>query len=269
MMLTKLISLFRTDALRSKVKEIVQSTAFQTIEYLSKCSKRCMLCGSDIFEDGLGICRACINKFRFNNGKTCIRCGAPIKGEESFCGHCNAEKIYYQHAYSAFEYADGIRNVIHSIKYGNNAVKCYQLAYYLCYLATKFDIQYDAVCCVPMTATAVKHRGYNQSELLARFFCQLNNTHCFCDALVKVKETHQQEKLSRRQRMTNVVGAYSVQNAHEVEGKRILLVDDVKTTGATLNNCSKALIKAGAIEVNCITVAAGEYKISLEVDSYD
>ena len=226
-----------------------------------------MLCGSDVFDDGIGICLACLSKFQLNNGKVCVRCGAPLTGEESFCGHCSCEKTYFQHAYSAFKYVGGIKKVLHSIKYGNKAVKCYQLAHYLCFLAKRYNIVYDLVCCVPMSDISVRKRGYNQAQLLAKYFCQLNDNSCFCDVLIKVKHTEQQEKLSRRQRLENVVGVYAVTDKSVVRGKSILLIDDVKTTGATLNNCSKALLKAGATSVVCITVAAGEYKIFSEVDS--
>lgn len=235
--------------------------------YFTNSHNRCMICGVDLFRQGVGLCEHCLHFVTFNNGKTCIRCGCPISGEQSFCGHCNAEKIYYLRAYSAFVYKDGIQRIVHQIKFGNKGAMCQQLAYYLAYLISKHNIDYDIVCCVPMTARAEKVRGYNQARLLSMALCQIVDKHCFVDALIKTKDTVSQEQLSRKQRLTNVDNAYAVVDKALVKDKRVLLIDDVKTTGATLNQCSKALIKAGASSVVCLTVASGEYKVSMEVDN--
>lgn len=236
----------------------------QGTKYFTNFDNRCMMCGTDLFTDGVGFCQHCIKYVQFNNGKICHRCGAPMYGESSYCEDCSQTKIYYNRAYSAFVYEKALRKIIHSVKFGNNGAMCYQLAYYLAYLVDKYNIEYDLVVNVPMTVSAVKKRGFNQAKLLAQSLCHINDTPCYSDCLVKVRDTVVQEQLSRHERLTNLNGVYDLCDKEIVKGKKILLVDDVKTTGTTLNQCSKVLIKYGALEVNCITVASGEHKVNVE-----
>ena len=100
-----------------------------------------------------------------------------------------------------------------------------------------------------------KKRGYNQSELLARAFCKATGLSLNTASLVRVRDTDSQTKLGREARISNMTGAFEVKNATAVKGKIILLMDDVATTGATLEACAQALRKAGAKRVMAYTFA--------------
>ncbi|MCM1392944.1 MAG: hypothetical protein NC185_09255 [Ruminococcus sp.] len=120
----------------------------------------------------------------------------------------------------------------------------------------------DAVTFVPMTENAIRKRGYNQSEIMAievskQLFVP------FAKTLVKLYDTENQHKLSKRERMINLNGAFDVIDADKVKGKTFILCDDVKTTGTTLSRCVDTLIKAGAKDVYCLCAAITDYKTDL------
>ncbi|MCM1289750.1 MAG: ComF family protein [Corallococcus sp.] len=224
----------------------------------------CMVCGREIF-DGLGFCSDCKKNIVFNNGKTCKRCGVGIEGDEDYCGNCAFDKMYFERSYSAFSYEGAVQKAILLMKFGGRGRYAKIFAKYLAYLASKHNLQFDVVCFPPMSAKSKRKRGYNQSQLLARYFCDImDRCDSYLDAIVKVKETERQEKLGKADRKENLVGAYKV-NA-DVKGKRVLVIDDVKTTGATLNECAKVLKKAGAVSVVGLTVSARKENIPYEVE---
>jgi ComF family protein len=111
----------------------------------------------------------------------------------------------------------------------------------------------DAIVPVPLTAKGLRQRGFNQSLLIARVVSKKTGIPLNIDTLFKIKETPPQVGLSASERHKNLAGAFEVKG--DLKGKRILLVDDVVTTGATAAACSKALLKAGAQEINVLTIA--------------
>ena len=111
----------------------------------------------------------------------------------------------------------------------------------------------DAIVPVPLTAKGLKQRGFNQSLLIARVVSEKTGAPLNIDTLLKIKETPPQVGLSASERHKNLTGAFEVKG--NLKGKRILLVDDVVTTGATATACSKALLKAGAQEVVILAIA--------------
>ena len=111
----------------------------------------------------------------------------------------------------------------------------------------------DAIVPVPLTAKGLRQRGFNQSLLIARVVSKKTGTPLNIDTLLKIRETPPQVGLSASERHKNLAGAFGVKG--DLKGKRILLVDDVVTTGATAAACSKALLKAGAQEVVVLAIA--------------
>ena len=224
---------------------------------------KCLACGKDIFDE-LGFCSDCIKQVVFNNGKTCKRCGVAIDGDEDYCGNCAYDKLYFDRAYSVFNYDGAIQKAILAMKFNNLGSYAKVFARYLVYLAQKRNLCYDLVTFVPMSKKKLKKRRYNQAQLLAKYFCAiLGQDDKLVGAVVKVKETAPQEELSKTERKTNLVGAYKV--SADVKGKRVLIIDDVKTTGATINECAKVLKRAGATEVIGLTVAARKENFQYEV----
>ena len=224
---------------------------------------KCLNCGRDVFDD-TGFCPECAKLLPFNNGKTCPRCGVGIDGEETYCGHCAFEKVHFDKAYSAFDYDGIIKKAIVKMKFHNLGCYADVLANYLVDLAHKHQLNFDMVTFAPMSKKSQKARRYNQAQLLAKAFCNRLGIDAPVEALVKIKETTPQEKLTRSERKQNLVGAYKL-NA-DVKGKIVLVIDDVKTTGSTLNECAKVLKRGGATTVICLTVASRKEKIPFELE---
>ena len=119
------------------------------------------------------------------------------------------------------------------------------------------------VCYAPMTPSAKRKRRYNQAQMLAMYFCDmLDRDDALTEAIVKQHDTIPQEKLNKQQRKQNLVGVYKL--CANVKGKRVLVIDDIKTTGSTLNECARVLKKGGAASVVCLTVASRKENYSYE-----
>ena len=213
----------------------------------------------------MGFCDDCKNTAILNDGKTCKRCGMGIDGEEDYCGNCAFDKIYFDKGYSAFLYDGAMRDAILKFKFAGYGNFARVFAKYLAAVAVKNDLQFDLVTYAPMSNKALYKRGYNQAGLLAECFCDIlkSNDKLRC-AITKIKETERQEKLGKTERKTNLIGAYKC--VADVRGKRVLVIDDVKTTGATLNECAKVLKGAGAVSVIGLTVASPKEKFDYEVE---
>ena len=225
---------------------------------------RCVSCGKDVF-DGMAFCPDCAKDVVYNNGKTCKRCGVGIDGAEDYCGNCTFDKIYFDRAYSVFSYEGAVQKAILSMKFNNLASYAKPLAKYLVFMAQKEGLNYDVVTFAPMSKKSRRQRRYNQAQELARHFCNLlDQDDLLVETIVKVKETQAQESLNKTERKTNLVDAYKI-NA-DVSGKRVLVIDDVKTTGSTLNECAKVLKRAGATAVYGLTVAARKEHFEYDVE---
>lgn len=227
----------------------------------------CVCCGADVFDDS-GICDFCLPRLLFNNGKTCARCGAALGDVDNrFCAACEKfDEVFFDGAASAFVYGGETSRLILKMKYGGAK---YLSEFFARFMAKKFftlSVGFDLAIPVPMTKSAKKKRGYNQAELLTAEFCDIIEADFRFDLLEKVRETPQQETLGFKQRRENLKGAFSAKRDAALEGKRILLIDDVKTTGATINLCAKALKKAGAAYVLALTAASSRDIAATERD---
>ena len=213
----------------------------------------------------MGFCDECKSSAILNVGRTCKRCGSCIEGAEDYCGNCAFDKIYFDKGYSALIYEGSVRDAILRFKFGNCGNFARVFAKFLAAVAVRENLEFDVVTYAPMSKLAVKSRGYNQSQLLAEHFCViLECGEKLRNAVAKTKETQRQESLGRDARKTNLVGAYVC--TADVRGKRVLVIDDIKTTGATLNECAKVLKKAGATSVIGLTVASPREKFEYEVE---
>ncbi|MGD9560467.1 MAG: ComF family protein [Oscillospiraceae bacterium] len=159
--------------------------------------------------------------------------------------------------WACYTYAEPVRGMIIRMKYEDEPELAVPLAEKL---AERFGREalhgaYDALVPVPMHPKAEKKRGYNQCVLMARALAGQVGLPCLEDALKKTRPTERQMSLDRQGRLANLKGAFAAQ-AERVAGKRLLLVDDVFTTGATLNECAKALLAAGAESCGGLCTAA-------------
>lgn len=222
----------------------------------------CDVCGVELKKESrYNLCEKCEKDMPFNNGDACTVCGAPIKNEAEYCIRCmNTESSFKRNA-APLVYDGEAKNLVHKLKFGR---KKYLVEMMTAMMSDKFleeGLLADVIVFVPMTEKEKKQRGFNQSEMLARRLGERLKIPVD-DALKKTSETETQRGLSAEERKKNLEKAFS--SLGTVKGMRVLLVDDVFTTGATVNECAKALLAAKAKEVSSLTLCVTEQKIYSE-----
>lgn len=219
-------------------------------------TNKCFYCGK-ILNKGETLCDNCKEHLPKISGERCKFCGA---GKDR-C-KCNKRKMRYDGITSPFYYEDGIADGIARLKFGGKDFMAHRFAKDMAkVIETDFcDIKFDYITFVPISSFQWRHRDYNQSELLATELSKVLSLPVR-NVLEKVFDNHIQHESSQHRRKGNVLGVYDVRENTDVSGKTILLVDDIKTTGATLNECAKILKIRGAEKVYCVTVALTGKKV--------
>jgi ComF family protein len=208
----------------------------------------------------------------------CCDCVLAVNTQKYVCDDCEKSIPYINrhhfdnpagksisNIYCAFDYEKGIRKAIHHLKFNDrpgNAKILVDMSYplvedYLVGVSAQFKPKnkYDIVIPVPVHSKRRRERGYNQSELIARSLSNKLNIPVILGTLVKRKNTPPQSSLAKDERYRNLEGAFHVKKPYLIEGKRVLLVDDVITTGSTLEECGKVLLQAGAVCVDAFVIA--------------
>lgn len=208
------------------------------------------------------MCESCLGRIRpLELLACCDRCQRPLSaavvtpGEEALCGNCRDGTTEVDRLRSFGPYDAELRALIVLLKYGGVRTLARPLAGWLAQtLHQRPELaEVDAVVPVPLFPRRRRRRGYNQAELLAADLAGGSVLPVQAGWLERIKDTPSQTGLTPLQREDNVRGAFAC--PHKLEGNSILLVDDVCTTGATLNACARTLKRAGAARVNAVTVA--------------
>lgn len=229
-----------------------------------------------IFPKKCAFCKTIIKK-----DYTCKKCK---KNLEYICNNHKIEKVngkYFELLISSYEYKEKIRDKILEFKFKNKKYLYKPLAELLLnditqYISNSIDnvnsntenynksdtndyiANFDCIVYVPISIKRYFERGYNQSKLIAKFISQKLNKPLINYALLKIKHNQKQSKLGILQRKQNVEGAYKILNKNAITQKNILLIDDIYTTGATANECSKILKQNGAKSIIVATIAKAE-----------
>jgi len=200
-------------------------------------------------------CPTCFSNTRTIGPNICQTCGEPLRQlDGSICERCKTSDIFFTAVRTWALFEDPLKIAIHNLKYQRNIGLGEVLAEPLAILLVGTEWNIDLITAVPLDHCRKKSRGYNQSEFLARPLSWLTKIPFNEKAIFRVRNTRPQVGLSREERKVNVDGAFNCQSKL-VNGKSILIIDDVITTGSTLNACSKALIESGADYVFGLTLA--------------
>ena len=192
----------------------------------------------------------------------CTVCGDPVAGaveHEFTCYACSANPPAFDRARSAARYDGVVGEGLRQLKYGKGLWLAGDLAGLLatCLSAEYPRQQFDLIVPVPLFRLRRRDRGYNQSAVLAQALARRLRCPMDAQALRRIRPTTTQTHLTAKQRLSNVDNAFQSRRGTRLAEKNVLLVDDVMTTGATVNACAKALKKGGSASVHVVTVARG------------
>jgi ComF family protein len=192
----------------------------------------------------------------------CDCCGDPVAGSidhDFICYACSAESPSFDAARSATRYDGVAGDALRQLKYEHAVWLAPDLAHilHLCAAAEYPGASFDMLVPVPLHHTRRRERGFNQSALLARELGRRISLPVHFGAVRRIRPTATQTHLTAKGRLSNVQNAFQPTKRNGLTGRNVLLVDDVMTTGATVNACAKALKKGGAASVHVITVARG------------
>lgn len=218
---------------------------------------RCSSC-SNLTDSSDGICASCWPKFNFITKPYCAICCEKFQvnlGEELICGRCISHKPKVDMMRSLLEFSSETKKIIHKFKY-NDKTSLGRFFAKLLHNRFKQELKdADLIIPVPMHKLKRIFRNYNPPQILANELAKQMDKKMLPELLIKKKMTKSQVGLTRMQRAKNLSGSFEVNKKFDITGKVILLVDDVLTTGATSNECSKILKKAGAMRVKLVTIA--------------
>lgn len=216
----------------------------------------CLLCAKDLGPDGFcAACRGAISD-KIIRGARCSVCSIPFAseaGSDHVCGECLKTKNHFIKACSAVIYDGIVHEAIQAFKYNGKVALAGPLAG-LASDAMDFPEAPEIIVPVPLHINRLRKRGYNQALLIARIVAKRMDVAVDYMSLKRVRDTASQVNLKAAERQGNISGAFAVRRTGALDGKRVLLVDDVFTTGATLRECAKVLNMDGA-RVYALTIA--------------
>lgn len=218
---------------------------------------QCLNCNAVVDAPG-SLCAACFQKFTFVTPPCCDHCGIPFEGaviDDLVCGACLRDKPAFDRARAVFIYSADSRALILKLKHGDRTDAATHLARWLQRSGAELLSRCDVIVPVPLHRWRLFMRTYNQAALLANALGRLAGKPVAVDVLRRIKATPPQGKLDRTARRRNVARAFAVASATKIEKRRVLLIDDVLTTGATADACARCLFDAGAVAVDVLVLA--------------
>jgi ComF family protein len=220
---------------------------------------KCLNCNVIIGEVG-GLCSLCFEKINFTTSPSCAICAFPFEydlGEEALCAACINHKPAYDKAFTVFTYNEHSKELIHKFKFADQTYATPYFANWIKRAAKDALEDADIIIPVPLHKLRLYKRMYNQSALLAKAIARISNVKYNPYILKRIRNTTPQSGLSQKQRQGNVKNAFAInpKQLAAIKGKNIILIDDVMTTGATIEECCKILRKAGVSKIYVVTLA--------------
>ncbi len=212
---------------------------------------RCAYCGRVVPSDKF-VCDECKKNLPRIVDPICEKCG---RGKDKCI--CKKAQKYFKSIVAPFYYSGIVRDGVHAFKFRHRIANAEEYGSEMSNTVIERyrDISFDFITTVPLTDKSRRERGYNQCELLAENISKKLGVEFRKNVIVKIFDTHKQHRISPALRRGNLIGAFDVLVPSDVEGKVILLCDDICTTGETLNECSKMLWLYGAKEIYCVSLA--------------
>ena len=219
------------------------------------------MCGSDT-RAGRHVCTPCAEKSEKIEAPFCRQCSQPFDGaiDGTFtCANCEDRRFHFDCAVSRYRANGVVRDLVHRFKYDRCLYLREPLAEWLAETLDDARITahpFDYLVPVPLHAARMREREFNQAEVLAQLVAERHGERVL-HALKRIRYTTTQTRLDREERMQNLRNAFRVRHSRSMSGRHLILVDDVFTTGSTVDECARVLKESGAASVRVITVARG------------
>lgn len=217
----------------------------------------CLGCDGPVTQNQT-LCADCWKALHFIAPPLCARCGAPFDlpvEADTLCSQCLTQPPSYDLARSAILYDEASKPLILRFKHADRIHPAPALAAWMARAASDIWPAADLIAPVPLHRWRLWARRYNQSALLAREIGRITKVPVCLDLLARARATQSQGRLNRKERQKNVADAFALREGADVSGKRVVLIDDVLTSGATANECAAVLTQAGAAAVFVVTLA--------------
>jgi ComF family protein len=222
---------------------------------------RCAACDNPVVVQGQ-LCAACFARTNFISAPFCSRCGVPFAsaeqgGPRAECPACREDAPVFGRARAALRYDEQARRLILPLKHGDRLELAAILAPMMARAGWTLLEQADVLVPVPLHRRRLFQRKYNQAAVLALAVGGLSGRPVLPDALIRTRRTEPLDEKSPEERAREVAGSFQVRPSRTagIAGRRVLLVDDVMTSGATANACSAVLLEAGAVAVDVLVAA--------------
>lgn len=220
--------------------------------------RRCPVCDRPVAPFGSLVCASCEQTFQYIKQPFCLKCGKPLAQEEKeYCHDCSVQKHYFDRGMALFEYKS-ISDSLYRFKYKGRQEYASYYASCMADKGRKFieECRPDALVPVPIHKSRRYQRGYNQAEVLARELSMLTGIPTVPDLILRVHKTAPMKDLSARERQNNLKKAFKICR-NDVKLSTIIIIDDIYTTGSTIDAISIELKKAGVERIYFMTLAIG------------
>lgn len=219
----------------------------------------CVVCSENV-EPSEYLCERCIGLATRIKPPFCEKCSEPFPGAitQTFsCANCEHRVLHFDSAVAAYRSRGVVRRLVHQFKYSGQRFLRFPIAEWLCETLRDPRLdgrRFDVIVPVPLHPARERERGFNQAQLLAEILADFA-TLPLCPLLERVRYTSTQTAHDRAERMENLRDAFRLRKNRDVRDLRVLLIDDVLTTGSTLSECARVLKAAGAVSVHAATAA--------------
>ena len=222
----------------------------------------CIACNNIIDETrNYSLCDDCFERFKWIGSRTCNKCGKILSENNptNICYDCKNNRHEFHRGYSCVQYGSLEKSIVFKLKYNKKTYISRVIAEIMNDRMLIEDLDYDIVIPVPINKKRKRKRGYNQAELIAGYFSDFQGTKCDNKCLVRLKNTEPLKSMSPTERKESLLNAFNIteHGRKMIYGKRVLVIDDIYTTGATMDSVCLTLKREGAEKVYFLVFASG------------
>ena len=217
----------------------------------------CYVCGRELVFPKNHVCDRCLKSMIAITGNMCKKCGMPVPEGNGYCDTCKNREYAFDTARACYHYNDTSGKIVMDLKYNKKKFVVPFIAMEMLLRLEDFGVMPDIIIPVPISNKRYKERGFNQAELIADEMSSLTGEKIKVDATIveKAIDSIPQARLKGKERLKNLNGAFKIRERKSLKGKNVLIIDDVYTTGSTVNEVAKVLRKLHPDTINVLTFA--------------